>query len=232
MKSKAYGGWLGPLRLNVMQMPRTAGFTAGAAGICGLLAFVLASPQKAPLEIKVVGKEPAGMFDDAGSEMFLVKIAISIPPHTRSALYFGKNRPVVEFKVGDRWSEVQDTFSLSSLGADETKKEVLLMASGADRCRIGLKYAYASIWWNLGGFVSRCGIKLSPSYWRWAGWPNAEGTHPRWKSTTIEIPLAPNSFPVGRVHNHSWQPTSGLRLAAFPTPLARSGCTHRYAVKP
>jgi hypothetical protein len=27
--------------------------------------------------------------------------------------------------------------------------------------------------------------------------------------------------------NQSWQPTPGFRLAVFPTPLARSGCTHR-----
>jgi hypothetical protein len=212
-----------------MQRRRTAGYTLATASICGLLAFVLAPSEKTPVEITVVGSQPAEIVDDAGAEMSLLTLVISRPAHTKSAVYFGRNPAVVEFKIGDRWNEVKDTFCLGSLGADETKKEVLLRASGADRCRIRLKYAGASVWWILGWFVSRRGIKLPPSYWDWAGWPNAEGAHPHWKDTTIEIPLAPNLLPLGdsnRVHNERSGVDAG-RASLLAFLCAWPGATHR-----
>ncbi len=181
-------------------MPKssTAAVTVTAVSIiCGLLGLVLASSDKTPVEITVMGSQPTEMVDNAGSKMSLLTLFISRPPEAKSTVYFGMHPAVIEYKVGDRWREGQDTFRLGSLGANETRKELLLRATGADRCRIRLTYAGASVWWKLGGVVSQWGITLPRSYWKWAGWPNAEGTHPHWKSATIEIPLAPNPLPLG-----------------------------------
>jgi len=184
---------------NVMQRRSTVAVTVAAVTICGLLKLVLASSEKPPVEITVMGSQPTEIVDDAGAELSLLTLFIRRPPDAEGIVYFF-GPALIEYKIDDRWREGRDTFCLGSLGANQTTKELLLRASGADRCRIHLKYAGASVWWKLGGFVSRWGIKLPATYWRWAGWPNAEGRHPHWQSAIIEIPLAPNPLPSKLQH--------------------------------
>jgi len=177
-----------------MRMRRTGVVAVLVAGVGGLLALVLWSSVPV-IEVTIVSSEPAGMLDDTGAEMCLMTLAISRPPHSKDVLYFWDNHAKAEVRVSGHWDEVQNSFSLATLGANSTKEALLLVPRDADLCRIHLRYARASLRWRLGGLLWRCGIKMPPKYWAWAGWPHAEGKNPRWREIRTEFPLAPSSPP-------------------------------------
>jgi hypothetical protein len=151
-------------------------------------------PRRARVDIKVTKTEPAQIFDDAGAEMVLVTLAFQRPAH--EPWISVECHTNVEAQIAGSWKVVGNTLSLGSLGSGETKQEVILMPGNAERCRIHLTCAGASIRWRFGTWLSRRGVKLPPNYWEWAGWPRAEGRNPHWNSFSIE-------FPLGQAHRDS-----------------------------
>jgi hypothetical protein len=180
--------------LFVMRPRRLIFVTAAVAGVAGLLA-VLVWPSRCPITVKLVNVEPAGVIDDAGLEMSLVTLAVSscaeAVPSANHTLYLGNRRANVEAKVANRWVEVQDSFYLDRLAPGEESEVTLLLPAGTEICRLHLKYALASWKWRLAGLLARCGMRMSPKFYRWVGWP--EGRNPRWSVTSVELSLAPRS---------------------------------------
>jgi len=204
-----------------MRNRKTTVLAAVVAGVGWLLALVLWNSAPA-VQVRVVSSEPAGMLDDTGAQMYLMTLAVSRPPQSKDALYFWDNHAKVEARVSGHWSEVQNSFSLATLGANSTKEALLLVPRDADLCRIHLRYARASLRWRLGGLLWRCGIKMPPKYWAWAGWPHAEGKNPRWREIRMEFPFAPSSSPATGTtkasHNEAMHRMSGTNVGL------RSGC--------
>jgi hypothetical protein len=198
-----------------MRNRKTVVVAAAVAGVGWLLALVLL-PSRPALEVRIANTQPAGMLDDTGAEMSLVTLAIRRSPHSRNTLYFGNNPAKVEARVAGRWLEVQNSFSVGALGTNETKEVLLLVPGGADLCRIHLRYARACLRWRLGGLPWRCGIKMPPKYWAWAGWPHAEGENPRWREIRMEFPFAPSSPPATGTskgsHNEAMHRISGAHV--------------------
>lgn len=160
---------------------------AGTAGLMVLGTW----PSPAPVDVKVTKAEPAQVFDDAGKEMVLVMLTFSMP--AEGSWICVQSGAEVEAKLSGQWITLDQTVSPGSLGSGETREELLLVPGSADRCRIHLRYAGASIPWRFGGWLARRGIRLPPSYWGWAGWPRAEGRNPRWNNSNVELALVPNS---------------------------------------
>jgi len=211
------GAGAGPAiaHLRVMRNLKITVVAAVVAGVGWLLALVLWNSAPA-VEVRIVGSESAGMLDDTGAEMRLMTLAVSRQPHSNDALYFWDNHAKVEARVSGHWSEVQNSFSLATLGANSTREALLLVPRDADLCRIHLRYARASLRWRLGGLLWHCGIKMPPKYWAWAGWPHAEGKNPRWREIRMEFPFAPSSSPATGTfkgsHNEAMHRMSGTRV--------------------
>ncbi len=147
------------------------------------------------IQLEVIETHPAQVFDESGAEMQLVTLALAVSRWSQG-VFFRNNWAQIQAEVGGRWENVADTFSLSSLGPGEVKREQLLFPARAESCRIRLQWAGASLPWRLGGVVSRLGIKLPPSYWSWAGWPKPpEGRNPRWKTIVLVRALTLNRQP-------------------------------------
>jgi hypothetical protein len=122
--------------------------------------------------------------------MVFVTLAFSRPP--RGSWIYVESVTNVEARISGHWKTVENALWLGSLGGGETKQEVLLMPGNAERCRIHLRYAGASVPWRFGGWLSRFGVKLPPKYWRWTGWPRPDGRSPR-RNCRIEVPLRPSA---------------------------------------
>jgi len=173
---------------NVMQRNNKAILGLAVVMLGGL--FVLVTwPGSVPVNVRVTSRQPAEILDDAGAEMTLVTLGISRSGYHESSVYFEPHSIRVSVNVGGRWLELSDSPSVGAVGPSETKEVDVLMPSAATLCRIHLLYAGASIPWRAGAELARLGIKLPPRYWAWAGWPRAEGAHPRWRGAEIEVPL-------------------------------------------
>jgi hypothetical protein len=159
-----------------------------ALALAGTVGFVVLNnwPWRGPVEVKIIKAEPAQIVDDAGEELILVTLGFGLRVDAPWA-YVQSCK--VEVLLKGRWKMLDNTLRPGSVADGATRQELALIPPSAERCRIHLRYACASIPWRLGGWLSRRGVRLPPAYWSWAGWPQAQGSHPHWKSTSFELPL-------------------------------------------
>ncbi len=172
--------------------------------VAGGLLMLMAWPASVPFKVRATRSEPAGIFDDSGSEMNSVTFEVS----SRRIACIEPDSARVWVEASGRWTEYQNPPSFRS-------KEILLVIPAAStRCRVSVRYADPSSRWSAGRAIERFGIKLPPKYWAWAGWPRPEGPNPRWKECQVEIPLSASGQLQAQpaAHNEAWHRMSGTNF--------------------
>jgi hypothetical protein len=114
-----------------------------------------------------VSSEPSGIFDDAGAELDLVRLAIS--NQTSALVLF--NGVLAEARIGDDWIAAPSPAPLSAIRPLSETEELVLIPKRADAYRLGFDYAFY----------------LAPTEQRLSDWvlrefPSVYGPHPigRW----------------------------------------------------
>jgi hypothetical protein len=177
------------------------------------------SPAPAPVEVRVLNCEPAGILDEDGVEMRLVTFRVTKSSRYQEILKFQPNSTKVWIEVSSHWREFDDPPDFSIVAQNGTnvwggtREIVLLMPTAATRCRVRLGYAGPSIGLRAGWALERSGIKPPRTYWLWA-----EHANWLWRKCQIEIRL-PDSRPLpapSGAHNKASQTTA---VFAFPLVL-------------
>jgi hypothetical protein len=154
--------------------------------------------------------EPAEIFEENGTEMRLVTVAISnqlAGPFAQEKILYLRDG-IIETKVAERWSQLKG--SLATLGSyalgPGQKNETLLLVSGdAIACRIRpqcTRGVFETGNWNgfykssskrrLSRLAGRLPIRvrcwLPAAFWRWVGFIGY-GPSPDWRDFCVELPL-------------------------------------------
>ena len=197
-----------------------------ALGIVGLLALLVAS-RRAKLRppavtllrlpaVTLVNMEPAGIFDDSG-EMSLLTLNMDCPYnplHPEETLVVRIAGHTTQARVNNRWVEVEGIISWHSVSTTNRECQ-LLFPAGADSCRLTVQYTCRTrsfnkhpfrgrVEWLAEQLPLRLRRRLSPAFWRWAGWPQYRPSS-NWRALSMEMPFPPQTAqpppaPV-RAHN-------------------------------
>jgi hypothetical protein len=146
----------------------------------------------------VAGIEPSGIFDDSGSEMWLVTFSISnsanLPPTAQNYLYLddGKNR--IEARVANRWTEVMGSWDFHALPPGHEYEKMFLVPKDTDLCRVSLKYTGAKlikgrIAWLAEHLPQPIRYRMSYKFWRWVGFSDY-GPCSSWREMTLELTIS------------------------------------------
>jgi hypothetical protein len=151
-----------------------------------------------PVELKVMGMEPSGVADDAGTEGWFV--AVCITNRGATALYFADEWVTVEVRVASRWVEAKNRCDVGYLRPHQKREVVLGLPSGADACRLRLKYVREPLKLR---FMRACGqlgvwryawcravaARVIPVGWREPLRSDIVGRSPRWREMKPEVLL-------------------------------------------
>ena len=153
-----------------------------------------------PPVVSLVGMEPAGIFDDAGVEMWLVTLSLSnsYPPTSgyQNYLYVKNNARGIEARVGNRLIAVKGMLDCG-LGPGQRVERMLLMPERVDACRIFLKcvgppFVGGRLAWVAGRLPQFVRSRLPFRFWRWVD-SISYGPGSDWRENSIELPLPSES---------------------------------------
>lgn len=185
-----------------MPVPRVFAFSIAAA-VIALLAVLLwpSGPNCRPPELSFTAREPAGIIDDRGAEMWLVTLGVSNtndPLRPENCLCLEYSREALEARVANRWFRLDGVLP-ARVDAGRTNTTWLLVPAGADRCRVSLRYTgwsrcltfKGSLIWFVERLPLRIRSQISYKFWRWAGYPHYRPSS-RWGTLNVELPFPPD----------------------------------------
>jgi hypothetical protein len=196
-------GSIGPLGRSYFWDMRMRKVLAAAVAIAvaALLVAIIwpARPGRCPLVLEVASIEPAGIFDDAGAEMWMASLSISNsdtrPRSPENGLYVRDSSRAIEAKVANRWIEEEGGMACR-LDPHDKCTRVFLLPADTESCRVRLKYAATSISlkWRLSGPIERLArighLRLPANYWTWM-YRVPFRPSSNWKEMTVELPMPP-----------------------------------------
>ena len=185
----------------VMRMRRAITCIIGVAVAGTVLVLMRSAPAVlSPPMVKVVRLEPAGIFDDAGVEMWLATLTLSNsdsrPSSWENGLYVKNGGTGIEAKVANQWIKVKGMLDCA-LTPGERAERLILMPAGVDGCRVSLKQVgsrvvggrVARVAWHLPQFIR---FRLPTRFWLWVGYVQY-GPGSDWQEISLELPLPPKS---------------------------------------
>jgi hypothetical protein len=198
--------------------------TVAAAGFLGLLSTASWS-SRCPVDLKLVSIEPSGMIGDDGTEPWIVTLSMSNCSPEVLIVAHDSGNPQAE--VTNRWVEAEYVSSIGDLGRHATKQVLLLVPSGTDACRLGIKYLpeplHLRLMWmsaKLGlwrySWSRALGYRVFPSGWTEPFRSDYMGRSPHWRLMSPEV-----AFPQGparpaetsdRTHNNRPEMDAGMAL--------------------
>jgi hypothetical protein len=186
--------------------------------IVGLLALLVASRRSElrPPAVTLVKMEPAGIFDDNG-EMSLLTLNMDCPYNPlrpEETLVVRIAQHSIRARVSNRWVEVEGIISWHSVSTTNLESQLLIPA-GADSCRFTVQYTCRTrsfnkhpfrgrVEWLAEQLPLRLRRRLSPAFWRWAGWPQYRPSS-NWRALSMEMPFPPQTAqpPPAPVRSHT-----------------------------
>jgi hypothetical protein len=189
-----------PVR-NVMRVRRAIVAALVLSGVAGLLAAIAPAPH-CPLEVKLGGIEPSGVFDDQGNECLLMDLTIR-NREVQSSVFEANG--TIQAKLTNCWVEMPQTFASSWIYPGKTTTASLMVPALTDACRLCVSFRMAHPSWKARlleviGLRGRTLLAKSPLLCKWV-WPDerrAIRVSRRWRHTTVELVLPPRPLPAAR----------------------------------
>lgn len=168
--------------------------TAVAIALAALFTAVAVLPSKRPpVAVKVMGFEPAGIFDDTG-EMWMVKVRIWNQQAGRGRpLLYVKGDEKSACRVANRWSRLGDIAGTCALYGYGQHELLFLVPPRTDRCRVSLQWTHSHLksgrlWWLAEELPALPRVRA----WLWKlGTPPTYAPNSRWWEFTVEFSLPP-----------------------------------------
>ena len=168
--------------------------------VCG---FALALLPSSSLEVQIGSVEPSGIFDQSGRELWLVNLTLS--NRFGGPVVFSNRWIQAEARVNGSWTESGDKFAADSSGL------LLLVPSGADKCRFHLTYSLLSLKARVGNIIAPLlATSKKPAFYKWywnlspsRPYPNKQG---RWRTSLVEITLPSQSRDLPKTASSAHQP--------------------------
>jgi len=156
--------------------------------------------------LSLVSIEPAGIWDDAGAEMWMVTLSVSNSQISSSSdlwveysVWVKYSARSFEARVAGRWTGMDVDPWTNSLGPGNRHQVLLLMPAATDSCRVGLKYTGSRLTggrlaWLAERLPPFIRFRLSHKFWRWVRFPQY-GPSSHWRGANLELPLRPPPAP-------------------------------------
>lgn len=169
------------------------------------------TPRLHPPVVQLVSIEPAGMFDDKGTELRLLTLAVgnenpeSRSDFRRNVLYVADSVRGVEIRISNSWKRVGWATNLWGVEmplkpGDRNEMALALIPGGSDGCRVWVRYAVPTLSPKgvLESAVERLPLsirsRLSYKFWRWVGFPGVYRPG-NWRQISFELSLPPAPHP-------------------------------------
>ncbi len=186
-----------------MRAPRVFAGVIGVtiAVVLGLIILYPRTPPNPPV-LSLVSLEPAGVFDDSGVEMSLLRLSISNsdnrPFNPANSIYVKDGGRCIEVKVANHWIAAEGT--VGALGfcalAPLQKHEIMFILPASGSCRVWFKYTGATLStkhrlaWVAERLPECIRFRMSYKFWRWVGFTRYMPSS-NWREINVELPLRP-----------------------------------------
>lgn len=180
-------------------IPGLAGLVVVVIGVGLLIAFTWSKSivRGAPV-LAIASVEPSAIFDDYGSEMWLVTLSVSnsetVPPVAENYLYIKDGTKPIEARVATRWTPVDGSLDFHALAPGRECEKMFLVPAGTDLCRVSLKYTGAHLIkgrlaWLAEQSPKWFRFRLPGTFWRWVGFTDYRASQ-NWREITVDLPFA------------------------------------------
>jgi hypothetical protein len=184
-----------------------------ALGLAMLLAvFAWPAPRGLrPPALALVGAEPAGVFDEQGTELVLVTLRISNnnpedrPDRHDHTLYIADSARAVEVSASKSWKKIEWATNLWGMPfqlrpGQRNERGLVLLPAGKDRYRVWFKYAVPAfsgkgvLEWIASRLPLSVRSRFSYKFWRWVGFPSIYREGP-WRESCVELTIPGDPSP-------------------------------------
>ena len=197
---------------------------AAAAGLAGLL-VITARPSRCPVNLELMSMAPSDTVDDDGTESWVVTLSMS--NCSAGVITFAQERMSVEARVTNRWVEANNLSYLGDLARHGKREVLVLLPSGTDACRLGIKYLPEPLHLRLMWIPAKLGLwrhswyraltrRVFPVGWLEPLRSDYIGRSPHWRLMHPEVAFPQRSpGPAGtfdRTHNYRPAVDAGTAL--------------------
>jgi hypothetical protein len=155
------------------------------------------------VQVKSLGLEPSGLYDQAGAELPFVTLRLAVPELDDAGVEFSRDPFEVECKVHDRWVQIENRASIRWSIQNEVS---FLILPGTHMCRLHFKYQRETLRWRLLRTIVPQGApyhQFPNRFWQWAWIKTPVGPKlvtlmyhrkhfsrpPHWNQMTVEIAI-------------------------------------------
>jgi len=150
-------------------------------------------PSPCPVELKFVGVEPSGVFDESENEYLLAQLEATNRDFVSVMVDDITN---VELRIGGRWVDADQDLQFSEIRPNRTRDEELLIPAGTEACRLRLNYQSETRKFRLQARLGPRGLKwLTKVPWLaknfWPDQYHGFSKPPKWRTTVVTLELPP-----------------------------------------
>ncbi len=190
-----------------MRVRRIGIVAVAVAGAAVALLITAVYPRHYRVQVKSLGLEPSGLYDQAGAELPFITLRLAVPELDDGGVEFSQDPFEVECKVHDRWVQIENRASVRWSIQNEMS---FLILPGTEMCRLHFKYQREALGWRLMRTIVPRGApyhQFPNRFWQWAWLKTPLGPElvtlmyhrnhfsrpPRWQVMTAEIAIPSQS---------------------------------------